>query len=610
MPCIGTGHESGAVCAYLSPGLKLQVSCHCDAAFSGFHFLGRNSPYFQKRSARQQRHTFTLFLVTLIVTAALTLFVTLRRSNGFSRSARRPFNPSTVLIRTRQQKRRRACPLLTRERFSHARAGPACAPLTSGLCTYLLAISVAPALLRVAIPVSHNMIVIYKERPSYAYTAIVCLMGVAALAASLIASSVPLWDARYLLIAFCATTAGTLLYVKVPRAGAIVPLSSVFVLVAAIFYGVGAAVTLAAAVALVASLRLSRSGLTLLCDSALAAAVTFCSVEALLWLDGGTAFGSALLAALVVAACSLIQATAESLPVAVYGPGAGGRFSLRLYVRALGWTAVVYLIPSSVGVLAAWLPHGYVLDATLALAVTSAAAYTLCRVYRSSVFERQSRSVEPTSPDIEAITNSLSLYAAFNYAAIGMAILSSKGKLLRVNRSMCNFLGYTESELMCSSLQAITQQEDLGPALAGLKSVLKRHSDFLQIEVRHKRRGGERVWALWNVARFQDQENEETYLILPASGHHGEETAEQQLRYDAFHDPLTGLPNRALFIDHVKLSIASARKEIPASLFAVSILRPGPLQDHQRLSRPHGRRPAYWLVSPTVSRTTCAKATP
>ncbi|HYH84814.1 MAG TPA: PAS domain S-box protein, partial [Pyrinomonadaceae bacterium] len=352
------------------------------------------------------------------------------------------------------------------------------------------------------------MILIYKERPSYAYTTIVCGLGVAALTASLINSSVPLWDARFHLIAFCALTAGTLLYVKVPRASAVVPLSSVFVLAAAVLYGTGAAVTLAAAVALVSSLRLSRGGRSLLCDSALAAAVTFCSVGALLWLDGVAAFDSAFFTAFAVVAYSLVQAAAESVPVSVYGPGAGGSFSPRLYLRALGWGTLVYLIPSSFVVLAARIPNGNALDASLALAAAGAAAYSLYRVYRSNVSEGQPRGVEASPSDAAAVTDARALYSVFNYAAIGMAILSSKCKLLRVNRSMCNFLGYTESELMCSSLQAITQQEDLAPALAGLKSVLKRHSDFLQIEVRHKRRGGERVWALWNVAHFQDPESE------------------------------------------------------------------------------------------------------
>ncbi len=47
--------------------------------------------------------------------------------------------------------------------------------------------------------------------------------------------------------------------------------------------------------------------------------------------------------------------------------------------------------------------------------------------------------------------------------------------------------------------------------------------------------------------------------------------AEEKLLHDACHDLLTGLPNRALFIDHVKLSISRARRR-EGSLFAVLFL--------------------------------------
>src|SRR6185436_17638697 len=36
--------------------------------------------------------------------------------------------------------------------------------------------------------------------------------------------------------------------------------------------------------------------------------------------------------------------------------------------------------------------------------------------------------------------------------------------------------------------------------------------------------------------------------------------AEEQLLHDAFHDSLTGLPNRALFIDHLRLSVNHCRR--------------------------------------------------
>ncbi|CAN5757449.1 hypothetical protein BH18ACI4_BH18ACI4_17640 [soil metagenome] len=42
-------------------------------------------------------------------------------------------------------------------------------------------------------------------------------------------------------------------------------------------------------------------------------------------------------------------------------------------------------------------------------------------------------------------------------------------------------------------------------------------------------------------------------------------------RHDAFHDPLTGLPNRALFLDHLKMAMARARRR-DECLFAVLLL--------------------------------------
>ena len=41
--------------------------------------------------------------------------------------------------------------------------------------------------------------------------------------------------------------------------------------------------------------------------------------------------------------------------------------------------------------------------------------------------------------------------------------------------------------------------------------------------------------------------------------------------HDAFHDGLTGLPNRALFIDHLKLAVARSRRN-ENSMFAVLFL--------------------------------------
>ena len=61
---------------------------------------------------------------------------------------------------------------------------------------------------------------------------------------------------------------------------------------------------------------------------------------------------------------------------------------------------------------------------------------------------------DPLSPD--------SLFqSAFEFAAIGMALVSPEGKWLRVNRSVCKITGYREAELLERTFQDITHPEDL-----------------------------------------------------------------------------------------------------------------------------------------------------
>src|SRR5207244_3843220 len=62
---------------------------------------------------------------------------------------------------------------------------------------------------------------------------------------------------------------------------------------------------------------------------------------------------------------------------------------------------------------------------------------------------------------------------AFDYAAIGMALVSPQGSWLRVNRSLCNLIGYTEQELLHSNFQAVTHADDLGSDLANFYRLMQ-----------------------------------------------------------------------------------------------------------------------------------------
>ncbi len=161
--------------------------------------------------------------------------------------------------------------------------------------------------------------------------------------------------------------------------------------------------------------------------------------------------------------------------------------------------------------------------------------------------------------------------SAFDYAAIGMALVSTEGRWLQVNRSLCHILGYTEKELLSRDFLAVTHPDDLGAALANIGQLLKNKVPTSQMEKRYIHKLGHEVWVHWSVSLVRDQYSKSVHLIFQIQDITDRKLAEQQLHHDAFHDALSGLPNRALFMDHLKLAIARSKRS-GKHLFAVLYL--------------------------------------
>jgi PAS domain S-box-containing protein len=119
---------------------------------------------------------------------------------------------------------------------------------------------------------------------------------------------------------------------------------------------------------------------------------------------------------------------------------------------------------------------------------------------------------------------------AFNDAAIGMALVSSEGDFLQVNKALCDIVGYSESELLATNFQSITHPDDVNADLNYVARMLTGEIRTYQIEKRYFHKQGHIVWILLNVSLVRDHYNCPLYFIAQIQNISERKQAEEQLK--------------------------------------------------------------------------------
>jgi PAS domain S-box-containing protein len=132
------------------------------------------------------------------------------------------------------------------------------------------------------------------------------------------------------------------------------------------------------------------------------------------------------------------------------------------------------------------------------------------------------KATDPLSPD--ALFQS-----AFEFAAIGMALVSPEGKWLRVNRSICEITGYSEAELLKRTFQDITHPDDLELDLENVRKMLASEIDTYQMEKRYFHKNGSIVWVLLSVSLVRTKSGEPLFFISQIQDITRQKASEQKL---------------------------------------------------------------------------------
>jgi PAS domain S-box-containing protein len=103
--------------------------------------------------------------------------------------------------------------------------------------------------------------------------------------------------------------------------------------------------------------------------------------------------------------------------------------------------------------------------------------------------------------------------AAFSHSAIGIALLSLEGHWLQVNAALCRILGYSETELLSTTFQALTHPDDLEPNREYVRRALAGEISHYEMDKRYLHKDGRLIWALLTAALVRNAANEPLYFV-------------------------------------------------------------------------------------------------
>ena len=150
----------------------------------------------------------------------------------------------------------------------------------------------------------------------------------------------------------------------------------------------------------------------------------------------------------------------------------------------------------------------------------------------------------------------------------GLLQVDENDNIVYMNDSICGMTGYSHDELMGTRWTRLLTDD--GEEFVRDINERRRSGKSDRYELRIRKKNEEIIWVIIGGAPVVDADGK----IIGSMGVFTDITerkrAEEQLLHDAFHDGLTGLANRTLFMDHLRMAIE--RKDRHEKPFAVLYL--------------------------------------
>ncbi len=167
---------------------------------------------------------------------------------------------------------------------------------------------------------------------------------------------------------------------------------------------------------------------------------------------------------------------------------------------------------------------------------------------------------------------SVQFESVFANAPIGMALVAMDGRVLKVNRTLCELIGQAESQLLALKVQELANPDEIDADLRQVRRLIGWETDRYTSERCYLGAEGAETWVNLSVSLVRDHEGVPLYFIGQIEDVTERKQLQSELQVLADHDPLTELWNRRRFNEELHRQVGRCQRYgEPASLLMIDL---------------------------------------
>lgn len=151
--------------------------------------------------------------------------------------------------------------------------------------------------------------------------------------------------------------------------------------------------------------------------------------------------------------------------------------------------------------------------------------------------------------------------------------------IVYVNAAFERITGYSANEVIGRNCRFLSTNLTLSPERDQLRKAIH-NGESIMVVIQNRRKNGELFWNDLKIEPVFDEDQNLSHFVGVQTDVTVQKNHEQELSFHATHDLLTGLPNRALLEDRLKLSVANAqRHQRPMAVMFIDLDEFKPIND-------------------------------